>query len=39
MGISVPNEKTLLLATLFQLIKFKNVLEPDQQINHVFDTC
>jgi uncharacterized protein (TIGR03032 family) len=29
----------LLLATLFQIIKFKNVLEPDQQVNNVFDTC
>ena len=39
MGICVPDKDTLLLATLFQLIKFKNVLEPDQQVNHVFDTC
>lgn len=39
MGICVPDKDTLLLATLFQLIKFKNVLEPDQQVNHMFDTC
>jgi hypothetical protein len=39
MGICVPDRETILLATLFQIIKFKNVLEPDQQINHVFDTC
>ncbi len=39
MGICVPDKDTILLATLFQLIKFKNVLEPDQQVNHVFDTC
>jgi Flp pilus assembly protein TadD len=39
MGICVPDKDTLLLATLFQLIKFRNVLEPDQQVNHVFDTC
>ena len=38
MGICVPDKDTLLLATLFQLIKFKNVLEPDQQVNHLFDT-
>jgi hypothetical protein len=30
MGICVPGKETLLLATLFQLIKFKNVVEPDQ---------
>ena len=39
MGICVPDQDTLLLATLFQIIKFKNVLEPGQQINNVFDTC
>jgi uncharacterized protein (TIGR03032 family) len=39
MGICFPDEHTLLLATLFQIIKFKNVLEADQQINNVFDTC
>jgi uncharacterized protein (TIGR03032 family) len=39
MGICVPDHDTLLLATLFQIIKFKNVLEGDQQINGLFDTC
>ena len=39
MGIAVPDQDTILLATLFQLIKFKNVLEPGQQVNHVFDSC
>ena len=39
MGICVPDKQTLLLATLFQIIRFKNVLEPDQQVNNVFDTC
>ena len=39
MGISVPDKDTILVATLFQLIKFRNVLEPDQQINNVFDAC
>lgn len=39
MGICVPDKDTLLLATLFQIIKFKNVLNPDQLVNNVFDTC
>jgi uncharacterized protein (TIGR03032 family) len=39
MGIAVPGKDTLLLATLFQLIKFRNVLEPDQQINNLYDAC
>jgi uncharacterized protein (TIGR03032 family) len=39
MGIFVPDKDTILLATLFHLIKFKNVLGPDQQVNHVFDAC
>ena len=34
MGICVPDKDTLLLATLFQIIKFNNVLEPGQQINN-----
>lgn len=39
MGICVPSKDTLLLATLFQIVKFHNMLEPDQQINNVFDAC
>jgi uncharacterized protein (TIGR03032 family) len=39
MGICVPDHDTLLLATLFQIIKFKNVLEADQQINNLFGAC
>jgi uncharacterized protein (TIGR03032 family) len=39
MGICVPNKDTLLLATLFQIVRFKNVLEGDQRINDVFDAC
>ena len=39
MGICVADRDTILLATLFQILKFKNVLEPDQQINGVFDAC
>lgn len=39
MGICVPDDQTLLLATLFQVIKFKNVLDPGQEVNNVFDHC
>jgi uncharacterized protein (TIGR03032 family) len=39
MGICVADRDTILLATLFQILKFKNVLDPDQQINNVFDAC
>jgi uncharacterized protein (TIGR03032 family) len=39
MGIAVPDKNTILLATLFQIIKFKNVLEPEQQINNLYDAC
>ncbi len=39
MGICVPDKDTLLLATLFQVIKFKNVLEPGQEVNHHFASC
>lgn len=39
MGICVPDKDTILLATLFQIITFKNVLEPDQQINNLYDAC
>ena len=39
MGICVPDKDTILLATLLQIIKFRNVLEPGQHINNVFDAC
>jgi uncharacterized protein (TIGR03032 family) len=39
MGICVPDRDTILLATLFQIITFKNALEPDQQINNLYDAC
>jgi hypothetical protein len=35
MGICVPDTNTILLATLFQLIVFKNALEPGQAVNNV----
>jgi uncharacterized protein (TIGR03032 family) len=39
MGICVPDKDTILLATLFQIMKFRNVLESDQRVNKVFDAC
>src|SRR6476661_5483761 len=39
MGICVPDRDTILLATLFQIVRFKNVLNPGEQINNVFDAC
>ena len=39
MGICVPHKDTILLATLLQIIKFRNVLEAGQHINNVFDAC
>ena len=39
MGICVPDPDTILLATLFQIVRFKNVLNEGEQINNVFDAC
>src|SRR5512139_2855158 len=39
MGICVADRNTILLATLFQILKFRNVLEPGQQINNLQDAC
>jgi uncharacterized protein (TIGR03032 family) len=39
MGLCVPDRDTILLATLFQILRFRNVLEPDQRINDLFDAC
>lgn len=39
MGLCVVGKDTILLATLFQILKFRNVLDPGQQINNVFDAC
>jgi uncharacterized protein (TIGR03032 family) len=39
MGICVADRNTILLATLFQILKFSNVLEPGQQINNLQDAC
>ncbi len=39
MGICVPERDTILLATLFQIVRFRNVLNEGEQINNVFDAC
>ena len=39
MGICVPDSDTLLLATLFQIVQFKNVLNAGEQINNTYDAC
>jgi uncharacterized protein (TIGR03032 family) len=39
MGICVADRDTILLATLLQVFRFRNVLDPGQQINNVFDAC
>jgi uncharacterized protein (TIGR03032 family) len=39
MGICVPDPDTILLATLFQIVRFRNVLNEGEQINNVFDAC
>ncbi len=39
MGICAPDKDTLVLATLFQILRFKNVLNEGEQINNVFDGC
>ncbi len=38
MGLHVENN-TLILATLFQIQRFENVLKEDQFINHTYDAC
>jgi uncharacterized protein (TIGR03032 family) len=39
MGLSLDNNGGLTLTGGFQIMRFENVLERDQQINHVFDAC
>jgi uncharacterized protein (TIGR03032 family) len=39
MGICVPNKDTILLATLFQVLKFRNVLNEGERINDLHDAC
>ncbi len=39
MGIAVPSKDTIWLATMTQLLRFENTLEPGQAINHTHDAC
>lgn len=39
MGIHVADRDTIWLATLFQIMKFRNVLDRGQQINGLHDAC
>ncbi|MGI9372077.1 MAG: TIGR03032 family protein [Hyphomicrobiales bacterium] len=39
MGLCLDGNDTLTLTAGFQLMRFENILEPDQQINHAFDVC
>ncbi|MBB5754357.1 TIGR03032 family protein [Prosthecomicrobium pneumaticum] len=39
MGIAIPAPDTMILATLFQIITFRNVLEPGEAINDLYDAC
>ena len=39
MGICVADRDTILLATLFQIVKFRNVLGREQTINDLHDAC
>jgi uncharacterized protein (TIGR03032 family) len=38
MGLHVEGN-TLLLATLFQIQRFENVLKPGERVNHTYDAC
>lgn len=39
MGLNREPDGGLTLASGYQVMRFKNVLEPEQQINHTFDAC
>ena len=39
MGISLDPSGGLTLSGAYQILRFQNVLEPDQRINHAFDAC
>ncbi len=39
MGLSLDNNGALTMTGGFQLMRFENILEPNQQINHTFDVC
>lgn len=39
MGICVPDRDTILLATLFQILTFRNALKENELVNNLFDAC
>ena len=39
MGLCAPNENTLLLATLNQIVRFEDVLDAGQSVNQLYDAC
>jgi uncharacterized protein (TIGR03032 family) len=39
MGLCVPDKDTILLATLFQIVRFRNVLAPGELANDLHDAC
>ena len=39
MGLCVPDKDTILLATLFQIVRFKNVLAPGEFADGTHDAC
>ena len=39
MGICVPDKDTILLATLFQIVRFRNALAPGELANELHDAC
>ncbi|MCB1687645.1 MAG: TIGR03032 family protein [Halioglobus sp.] len=39
MGLSLDPGGGLTLSGAYQILRFQNVLEPDQRINHAFDAC
>jgi len=39
MGIAVPDRDTIVLATLFQMMTFRNVLRPGERVNGIHDAA
>ena len=39
MGVTAPEPGTLLMAGAYQVHRFRNVLEPEQRINDLYDGC
>ncbi|MEM7644327.1 MAG: TIGR03032 family protein [Pseudomonadota bacterium] len=39
MGLAVPRDGTILLATLYQIVRFENILRPKERANGIHDAC